>query len=1558
MQQFLDVITGRADWLRFEGVTDEYLGFEFAVCHNRVVSWHQTKLSSPNGNWTISALSREGLIKAFGDRLRHEEHNECFFVSQDPAKDLGVLTEKARIANTADELELLLSKDHRDVLKQLSDTWSIESQIAFQWLRRIFVKNVPVSVIDETIEAKSALCFADESSTVFPKLRDVLEKNFNKVLTTDSAREIVRQDCQLTIKDWSLDPSLREKLRAETKSYLETYSPYGAGGRDILRPQVAEIMKILTQSDGPMITLVTGVAGAGKSGVVRGVIRELEEHRVTHLALRVDHHLDCSTREAIGRAVTGRSESPAATLKGLEPSGRSVLIVDQLDAVSEISGRNGVVKDAVLRMVADVRAYRSVRIMLVCRTFDLESDRRLKEMRNTPDLTIIDTPLLDWSSEVEPFLKSKDVDIGRISSPQRELLRLPLNLAMFIDVPPGFGSGFRSRDDLFRYLIEHKERAVRARKASWSLFHPLSALADWMSDRQRLEAPVSLLDTFGGAQDLLRSEHLIVISRGRVNFFHESFFDYIYARAFSSKHCSVVDLLNSTEQHLFRRTQVRQILETLRQSDYPRYLSELKNLMDSTAVRYHIKVAVAQWLGTQRDPSPAERDIVLRIDTGSEELPALLRYAALQNAGWFDVLVAIGWVEVNLASGDARRRPILWWLASIAGERPAQISSILERWWDGDEERGNALLDWFATFLRTDPTPCLLDLCERVIRSAPSQLFEKRTPFGRHFLINVFAGEHAARSAKVLQAHFDAWFHTHPGLHPFERLELRELDTYALGEIAKRAPFAFLEGTTRALDFSVDLVLKNQEAGEWDTTFNHRTLSGNRFGADEFIGFYRDALIEVAKSEPERAVHVLSSLDATKHEVFMHLHLEAIAANGLALGAELPALLRCGHLFEAGYDGADWLSFARAASAALEHLQPPEVLRIEETILSHFPEIEQASRFLRANREGDGVQIWKPITILHYLGRSGFEQFCVLKTIGDQRLSAAACRRLQMFCRKFGANARLIRDEEGGFVPSPIARGSTERMTDSQWLGAIARYRSNDHRNEGRPLYDGGARQLASELQHAAKNDPARFVSLLRVFPREANPAYVQGVLWGLAESDSADVKTVAEAIRLAHSRSHRNFGSEIARLCSEFPRVACYDGVLETLFWYIEFGDANDVELVEQKSTEREVVRIEDLLERSGKLHVRGVNGVRGWAAEALGKVLWQVPEVSHKAWPVIERRIAAEELVSVRCCLVTPLAALYNDDRTRCASSVDELARRRGPTGEHKAEGALERMVAAAALPTAKIPAFLHCLGIICVQMVLRRKAKSASGSTSIDISKKSAHLSPLVTYQGTRLLPYIIHNVPGVGERLLVRLLLSKDDMMRLVAAWHIFRGSFHDCRYVRLADYLIEQSSVHRRIAASVAAGAVTRDEFQHRAKRQLIAFFNDPDGDVRKQSAEVFRQLEGSEMALHMDLAEAYVDSAAFEEAAFSFYHVLEDACCDVAMLLVKAAERSLVRLAVDAKTLQRPQRDMNQLLDLIKREYATSDHSSILRKRLLDIVDEMLRYEVYGVEAVVAAHER
>jgi hypothetical protein len=66
--------------------------------------------------------------------------------------------------------------------------------------------------------------------------------------------------------------------------------------------------------------------------------------------------------------------------------------------------------------------------------FDFDSDARIKDLQQKKLTKKIEVSLLEWKNEVEPLRREKAIDISRFSQPQRDLLCLPVNLAVFLEI--------------------------------------------------------------------------------------------------------------------------------------------------------------------------------------------------------------------------------------------------------------------------------------------------------------------------------------------------------------------------------------------------------------------------------------------------------------------------------------------------------------------------------------------------------------------------------------------------------------------------------------------------------------------------------------------------------------------------------------------------------------------------------------------------------------------------------------------------------------------------------------------------------------------------------------------------------------------------------------------------------------------------------------------------------------------------------------------------------------------------------------------------------------------
>lgn len=851
---------------------------------------------------------------------------------------------------------------------------------------------------------------------------------------------------------------------------------------------------------------------------------------------------------------------------------------------------------------------------------------------------------------------------------------------------------------------------------------------------------------------------------------------------------------------------------------------------------------------------------------------------------------------------------VLWWLHNIAGEYPGEVANLLRSLWGDDPERAKRLLNWFAFVKRKKTDIDLFQLCDDIINSHPHDLFQEQGRDLIKMIVNTWMKEPFQYVGQILHSVFEAWFALNPGRTPFDREMLKAVDNYFLRNIAKKSPQAVLDGTTDALCRSINMVIAEGDGGtRWDR-FNFRTYSESRFGFDEFLDIYRTCLKKVAKRSTAKADIYLEKLDPHKHPCLMHVHLEIISANPDSYGKRLISFITNKMVFKAGWQGADWMSFAHACKASMPYLSSKEREHIEKTILNHNPETNSAAYVIKEiNRTSEIEPFLTRKSVIRYLNRSKYEQWCILETIGESHFSPIARKRMHELRRKFHASKIEKPDNmEAHIVESPIKQERCNKMKDNHWLAAIKRYDNNEERHYDRRFITGGARDLAFQLKEATQKNPEQFSDLSLKIPDHANKLYIGNILQGLADADNPSDRSLIQAVKRAHQNPEKIFGHDIVQLLEKKSEIADDPEMLEILLWYVLYGEANEREASKEQNEEQETISINTLIHRSETSHTRGISNVRGKAWEALGSVLWKVPKADSRAWDAIKIAVKNEPLISVRCCIMNTLMPLFNRNKELFSASIRGLI----------------------VLPD----------------------------NTSHQY--ETQRLSPLTTRSGVRLFPYMFYWLPELAEELSTELIKSDDKTQELIGTWLIFCESFRNNAYIDKADALASLSVDHRRLFADVAGKAISWAENKHHVNELLKTFFSDEDSEVRKKAANAFRHVESTEVEFYRKLSADFLKSPAFMDNSDAVLDMLENASCDVLGLVIDATQRIVDNIIKNPDQQFRYSAPLHQLQNLLKREYISSESNPEARRKILDLIDLMLFHEISGVEGIIADHDR
>ena len=179
------------------------------------------------------------------------------------------------------------------------------------------------------------------------------------------------------------DDAIGQLIQALTRSCVAEVEALLINQSEIVRKESATVLAALL--DDSKHVMLEGLAGSGKSCVLAQVLKQLDAQRIPTLAIRLDQLTpdDLST-QLIGTR-RGLPDSPAISLGEFAGDQPSVLCMDQIDALSLVSGRRQAFWGPFSDLLREVRAYPKMRILFACRSFDLDHDSRLRELVEDED---------------------------------------------------------------------------------------------------------------------------------------------------------------------------------------------------------------------------------------------------------------------------------------------------------------------------------------------------------------------------------------------------------------------------------------------------------------------------------------------------------------------------------------------------------------------------------------------------------------------------------------------------------------------------------------------------------------------------------------------------------------------------------------------------------------------------------------------------------------------------------------------------------------------------------------------------------------------------------------------------------------------------------------------------------------------------------------------------------------------------------------------------------------------------------------------------------------------
>ena len=1215
----LDLLAGDSDELHLEPQGEDGLGVEFyQVQRSGEREYHSVKRQAPStsGAWTPSQLVVNSPISGrsiLGDLFEHLGRSataRAVFVSQDGARHMRELAERARAASSLEAFRPLLSGELKAAFDKQVTPLAQDETDAYQKLRQSEFRTVGHNELVRFVEQRvPALVQRADGKPAEPHDVRLLLSNFawNRLGQTVTPADVVNE---LQVRGFSEQPlamsaQVRGQVKERNEAYLHRVQKTLINGAYIPRSQAAAIVEELR--DGGQSLLLAGSAGEGKTCVVAQVLKTLHDAGIPHLALSMDELEGIVSSADLGERL-GLPASPAIVLGQMSGDNRAVLCIDQLDALSFVSGRNVQGREVLEELVLQASRYPQLRILLACRSFDLDRDASLSGLVNGESPTARRINVEELSVEdVQTSLAAAGITELALSESQVKLLRTPLHLYLLL----GGGttrSSFGSRRDLFERYWDEKRQRVDEFTQAGAFVKAVDRLSDLLSARRQLQAPRLALAGHEAALDAMASEGVVVIEGSQAAFSHASFFDYAFARGFIGRGEELVGWLQTDGQDLFRRSQTRQVLEFLRDDGPKVYLETLSHLLADESVRFHLKRLALDWLGQLADPREGEWQVLTEQD---EQLDSHVIGSIRNNVHWFDLLNRLGVLGGWLTSEreeDRSKALFLLRMPEVLRDRSPSVASLLRTLMGGSEADKQSLLAVMSRGAAYHSRE-MMDLFLELVRDGTldeargfamnddwwSVLYEMSTE--KPGYCSEAIGHWLDRQCEL--AAQTAWW--------------SQSSEHVISSSASGAPLAF----ARELLPRIARAAGGPDSAAWE-----HALIGVK---DEVTEALSGALRRLALEDPGGLDDLVASLPAVPlpNIEIDTLKMDAWASNPSRYADRiLKLLIERDELLDAPGAG-------RAVSAGTGAGKRDLCASVEQLLLKHAPEDERGRWY-------------------------GYSQYRLLSHFKAGAVSAQGTRRLEELRRKFGdespSDRPLVIRGTAGSVPPRIPDDATELMSDEEWLHAMRTLRRR--RNSGSEDLDWDQVTLSRQLEAQTKKDPERFASLAAdLMTNDIPPLYFAAVLDGLAcrEQENLRLEGIIKVVRRLHQLANRPCGLAIVRAVKTIASSDVPPDVIGAVAFYAtEDPDPHGDEWFTNLARDAGPSELLAL--------TAGINSVRGAAAETVAALLFADTDRTALLRSAVEA-LVRDPTLTVRTLAPLPLLAILHDDEPESLDLFDVL-------------------------------------------------------------------------------------------------------------------------------------------------------------------------------------------------------------------------------------------------------------------------------------------------------------
>ncbi len=1244
---------------------------------------HQCKArNGSSDHWSISDLINRGVLKKSKSQLDRDPSYKFILVSSIGSRlfqDICDFTHRSNKDPKAFYQTKILQagEDVRKCFSKVCESFILDPEKetdlkqVFDYLNRLSIRTYPDDrgTCQGLLERIDYLLTGASREVILATLLTYAESNdrFGNAIYVDELRNYLSR-YNIHQKRLDHDPRIAPAIQELQTQFMESIRPLLIGGTPLKRDETGPLIKAIQDQKN---VVLSGAAGYGKSGVLYELVEYLQQNNIPYLPIRLDRREPENTSDQFGKKI-GLPDCPAFSLAGLAGARQSVLILDQLDAIRWTSAHSNSALDVCKELVRHVQSLQlygtKINVILSCRTFDLEHDPSIKNWLN-------DKKEQEFNKVVVKELavnKLKDI-IGppfeQMTAKEKSLLACPQNLSIWAELKQaGNVPSFQTGVGLMREFWKNRRLKLdrEAGITPGQLDNVLSALIDYAETHGRISVPIRVASLWPNIIEALCSYGILQENSGQISFCHQRYLDYLIAeRLLNQIDAGSGDILVwlgiKEKQSLFRREQLRQALVIMSEESPQKFLQSAKQILESTQVRFHIKHLVLEIIGFQEKVSDEIGNYCLDLLGDVFWQMHILETVFGGHHAYITYLLEKRIISQWLESGDPEKIDYaLRLLQSVAEIIPDCVVEALESYID----KGN---EWPDRMLKT--------ICWNAVDDS-ERMFQLRLKLVRQCIVRDFIDwkalclEFPLRAIQLIEAVASTWNINDDPRSSKNRMEQwYDQDEKGLQGAVSKFPFEtwdyFMPHISR---------LTAVEAGEdkgylekWrKDRFERHAQTNIKRGIVDLTIIAGQCL---AKSNADALIEKLRLLENNSSLIIQEIIIESYRElpNSHA-DVGIKWLLNDVARFRIGYDyhEPEWQPAMNLIKALSSYCSDSLFKELEEVILNYHSsdEKELAKYYLGSWRKGYFGHYW------------GEAQYFLLQSLDSQRINPKTADLIKTLRRKFYPEDRYFNRHRmsGGMVGSKLDP-SLERISDRAWLNIISNNKIKDEHGHNwiqvdpEHVLESSIRQFSCSLERIAKRYPERFARLSLQFPDTINPAYVSAILDGctsktpdanIPENEKslwkpASISAIESLLNKFKAGDDRETAISFCRLILARAEENWSDETISRLIYYaknhsdLEQGKLN----VHCEKTDKDAT--------VDMLHQNSINCVRGVAAEAIARLLWDHPDWLEKLRPAIES-LVQDKHPAVRIAVIEILLPLINLDKNQavkwfCLACVDDL-------------------------------------------------------------------------------------------------------------------------------------------------------------------------------------------------------------------------------------------------------------------------------------------------------------